>query len=167
VPARARRLQSRQRKTPLAGISRKPSDGLEPSTPSLPWRFRGGNGGHGRARVVTFFLQIEPWRRVVSVRECPRVLGLMYPSRTCVLLSARKTENESDPPDHRPSWSEASTAATNSGGRVAKQRECRSQVFEFALGSCNPMEHPYPQGAVAAEVRSEVIGPGGRDRLFR
>jgi len=52
-------------------------------------------------------------------------------------------------------------------GRVAKERECRSQVFEFALGSCNPMEHPYPQDAVAAEVRSEVIGPCGRDRLFR
>jgi hypothetical protein len=57
---------------------------------------RGGNGGHGRARVVTFVLQIEPWRRVVNVRECPRVLSLMYPSRTRVLLSARKTDNESD-----------------------------------------------------------------------
>ena len=26
------------RKTRFAGLSQKPSDGLEPSTPSLPWR---------------------------------------------------------------------------------------------------------------------------------
>ena len=30
-------------------IANKPSDGLEPSTPSLPWRFRGGIGAHDRA----------------------------------------------------------------------------------------------------------------------
>ena len=59
-----------------------PSDGLEPSTPSLPWRSRGGTGGHARAQVDTFFLQIRPVRRVARVRACPRVLDLMYPSRT-------------------------------------------------------------------------------------
>jgi hypothetical protein len=37
-----------------------PSDGLEPSTPSLPWRFEGGTGGHGRTLAITLFLQIGP-----------------------------------------------------------------------------------------------------------
>ena len=41
VPARDSRLQSRHRKAPVAGCSKKPSNGLEPSTPSLPWMFSG------------------------------------------------------------------------------------------------------------------------------
>jgi hypothetical protein len=35
----------------FAGTLRKPSDGLEPSTPSLPWRFRGGR--HARTHAIT------------------------------------------------------------------------------------------------------------------
>ena len=31
----------------------KPSDGLEPSTPSLPFRFRGGNRGNARVTAAT------------------------------------------------------------------------------------------------------------------
>ena len=54
----------------FAGILSQAFDGLEPSTPSLP------SGGHGRARAVTFLLQIEPSRRVDRVRACPRVLNL-------------------------------------------------------------------------------------------
>ena len=34
----------------FAGISAKPSDGLEPSTPSLPWRLRAGGGRVSLAR---------------------------------------------------------------------------------------------------------------------
>ncbi|MDQ3162443.1 MAG: hypothetical protein M3Q92_06370 [Actinomycetota bacterium] len=36
----------------------KPSDGLEPQTPSLPWRFKHGTGVHGRAHAATFPLEI-------------------------------------------------------------------------------------------------------------
>ena len=39
VPARDSRWQLRHTKGPFAGSFGKPSDGLEPSTPSLPWRF--------------------------------------------------------------------------------------------------------------------------------
>jgi hypothetical protein len=46
-----------------------------------------GTGGHGRALAITFLLQIGPLRRVGRARPCPRVLGLMYPSRTRGLLS--------------------------------------------------------------------------------
>ena len=81
------------RTSQLQGFSLKPSDGLEPSTPSLPWRFRGGTGGHGRASAVTFSLQSDRSRRVLSVRACPRVLTLMYPSRTCGMLPNYKTGN--------------------------------------------------------------------------
>ena len=71
----------------------KPSDGLEPSTPSLPWRFRGGTGGYGRALATTIFLQIAPLECVSDVRACPRVLKLMYPSRTRGALPVRTTGN--------------------------------------------------------------------------
>ena len=53
----------------------------------------GGNGGHGADIASTFFLQIGPSRRVDRVRACPRVLSLMYPSRTRVALSVLKTYN--------------------------------------------------------------------------
>jgi hypothetical protein len=41
-----------------ASICLKPSVGLEPTTPSLPWRFRGKTSVHGRACKVTKALQI-------------------------------------------------------------------------------------------------------------
>jgi hypothetical protein len=69
------------------------SDGLKPSTRSLPWRFRGGNGGHGRALVSTMCLQFGGSGVVGRDRPCSRVLGLVYPSRTRGLLSDHKTDN--------------------------------------------------------------------------
>ncbi len=36
----------------------KPSDGLEPSTPSLPWRFLGVTRVHARSLATRFLLQI-------------------------------------------------------------------------------------------------------------
>jgi hypothetical protein len=77
----------------FAGLLRKPSDGLEPSTPSLPWRFWGGTRVHGRASKIAFDLQIAALRRVTRVLAYPRVVDLMYPSRTRVLLSVLKTYN--------------------------------------------------------------------------
>jgi hypothetical protein len=76
----------------FAGIL-EPSDGLEPSTPSLPWRFWGGKAGHGRALASTMCLQSEGFVDVGRDRACPRVLSLVYPSRTRGLLSDRKTDN--------------------------------------------------------------------------
>ena len=72
----------------LQGFCLKPSDGLEPSTPSLPWRFTGGTGGHGRALAITFFLQGGSLRCLSDARTCPRVLKLTYPSRTRAALTA-------------------------------------------------------------------------------
>jgi hypothetical protein len=77
----------------FAGTLWKPSDVLEPSTPSLPWRFRGGTGGHGRAFAITFSLQIGPVERVSGARACPRAPSLMYPSRTRAPLSVCKTSS--------------------------------------------------------------------------
>jgi hypothetical protein len=77
----------------ICGTFAKPSDGLEPSTPSLPWRFRGGTGGHRRALAITFLLQIVPSRRVSRARACPLVRGLMYPSRTRGVLSVLETDD--------------------------------------------------------------------------
>jgi hypothetical protein len=50
----------RQQKPPISGdfSLAKPSDGLEPSTPSLPWRFPGVTRVHARSLATQFFLQI-------------------------------------------------------------------------------------------------------------
>ena len=74
VPARARQSRICTRLVPaenleisplratqhahLQGLWAKPSDGLEPSTPSLPCFFWGGTGVHARASAGTFVLQI-------------------------------------------------------------------------------------------------------------
>jgi hypothetical protein len=71
----------------------KPSDGLEPSTPSLPWRFGGGTGGYGRALAIMFSLQVGPSPTASRAWACLRLLNLMYLSRTRGLLSVLKTHN--------------------------------------------------------------------------
>jgi hypothetical protein len=65
-------VAQRTSKCRFAGTLGKPSDGLEPSTPSLPWRFWGGIGGHATALAITFVLQIKPSARVASARACSR-----------------------------------------------------------------------------------------------
>ena len=95
-PWRPRACLTRQPKSPNLSVCRvfpKPSYGLEPETPSLPWRFRGGTGGHGRTLAITFFLQIRPYPRAGLARVCPRVPSLLYPSRTRDSLSVRETSN--------------------------------------------------------------------------
>jgi hypothetical protein len=47
----------------------KPSDGLELSTPSLPWRFLGGTRVHARAFAATFSLEIRALVRVGNARR--------------------------------------------------------------------------------------------------
>jgi hypothetical protein len=57
-PSRTREMStrrlSRQQRALFAGLLPKPPDGLEPSTPSLPWRF-GGNGSQPTATVFACF----------------------------------------------------------------------------------------------------------------
>src|SRR6266545_6413682 len=62
-----------------AGENFKPSDGLEPSTPSLPWRFRGVTCVHARSLATQFLLQIGLVRTPEMRRETPRVSFLMCP----------------------------------------------------------------------------------------
>jgi hypothetical protein len=57
----------------------KPSDGLEPSTPSLPWRFWGVTRVHARSRRTPFLLQIAPNEALRMRRETSRVSLLMCP----------------------------------------------------------------------------------------
>ena len=124
VPARARQSQNvpvsyprevqissrRQHDMPICRAFLKPSDGLEPSTPSLPWRFRGGTSGHGPSLAMTFFLQISRLSRVSRARACPRVLGPMYPSRTRGSLPVCKTSN-------RRAWTQVHTLLSRTGRR--------------------------------------------------
>ena len=64
---------------PFAGISFKPSDGLEPSTPSLPWRFRGVTRVHARSLETQFLLQIGLVLAPKMRRETSPVSFLMCP----------------------------------------------------------------------------------------
>ena len=77
----------------FAGTLGKPSDGLEPSTPSLPWRSMGGTRVHARALAATFLLQIGSSSCVSGARACPPVPRLVYPSRTRGSLAVCKTDN--------------------------------------------------------------------------
>jgi hypothetical protein len=77
---RADLLRSGTRQEWLGSWDReKPSDGLEPSTPSLPWRFRGVTRVHGRSLATHFLLQIELVPRTAMRRETSRVSFLMCP----------------------------------------------------------------------------------------
>ena len=65
--------QVRQQKYLICRQS-KPSDGLEPSTPSLPWKFGSGTRVHARSFAVTFVLQIAPSLGAGNARACPCML---------------------------------------------------------------------------------------------
>jgi hypothetical protein len=56
----------------FTGFFFKPSGGLEPSTPFLPWRFQGVTRVHARPLATQFFLQIALLRDVArSFLMCP------------------------------------------------------------------------------------------------
>ena len=84
---------ARIQKTPFCGAFAEPSDGLEPSTPSLPWRFGSVTRVHARSLASMFVLQIGSSARDNNERACPDVLGLAYPSRTRLSLSVLQIEN--------------------------------------------------------------------------
>src|SRR5919106_4709241 len=65
----------------------KPSDGLEPSTPSLPSWDRRGNRGHDRVTAGTKAPQTEGIRRRRVTRAWTRVDALMFAPRSHELLA--------------------------------------------------------------------------------
>ena len=78
-------------KAPFPGPSSKPSSGLEPSTPSLPWRFRGVTRVHARSLATHFLLQIGLVEALEMRRETSRVSFLMCPFCVRGLLAAATT----------------------------------------------------------------------------
>jgi hypothetical protein len=82
-------------KLPFAATSLllyKPSDGLEPSTPSLPWRFPGVTRVHTRSSAARFFLQMESCARRAMRHETSRVSFLMCPFCVRALMSIEATQ---------------------------------------------------------------------------
>jgi hypothetical protein len=63
----------------IAGLPSKPSGGLEPPTPSLPWRFRSVTRVHARSLTTRFLLQIGLVGTLKVLREASRVSFLMCP----------------------------------------------------------------------------------------
>jgi hypothetical protein len=70
---------------PFAGLLSNPSDGLEPSTPSLPSWGRGGKRGHARVLATTKAPQTDRIRRGGVTRAWTRVVGLMFAPRSHVV----------------------------------------------------------------------------------
>ena len=68
-----------KQKAPICGAFAKPSDGLEPSTPSLPWRFGRVKRVHSRSLATHFLLQIERFAAHTMRRQTSRVSFLMCP----------------------------------------------------------------------------------------
>jgi hypothetical protein len=63
------------------------------STPSLPWRFPGGTGGHGRALAIKFLLQIEPSRTCLpGTRVAARARADVPVSYPRVVVCSQNTE---------------------------------------------------------------------------
>ncbi len=79
----------------------KPSDGLEPSTPSLPWRFWSFTRVHGRSLATHFPLEIGPILLAGMRRETSRVSFLTCPFCVRALLldvtTTRLLEQRSPP----------------------------------------------------------------------
>src|SRR5688500_5704040 len=69
----------RRRKALVCRAFAEPSDGLEPSTPSLPWRFPGVTRVHARSLPAQFLLQIGPSDASRMRREASHVSFLMCP----------------------------------------------------------------------------------------
>ena len=75
----------------FAGSFAKPSSGLEPLTPSLPWRFWGVTRVHARSLATHFLLQIGLLQAVEMRRETSRVSFLMCPFCVRALLTTSTT----------------------------------------------------------------------------
>jgi hypothetical protein len=91
---------SETQKPPVCSNFIKPSDGLEPSTPSLPWRFRGVTRVHERSLAAQFFLEIAPNELSTMRREPSRVSFLMCPFCVRVLMPLEATGLMESPGNH-------------------------------------------------------------------
>jgi hypothetical protein len=81
------RCTSLDNRNPAFAGSLKPSDGLEPSTPSLPWRISGVTRVHVRSLATQLYLQIARFAARSMRRETSRVSFLMCPFCVCGLSS--------------------------------------------------------------------------------
>jgi hypothetical protein len=75
----------------VSGAFAEPSSGLEPETPSLPWRFWGVTRVHARSFATQFFLQIGSLEQGEMRREASRVSFLMCPFCVRALMPTRAT----------------------------------------------------------------------------
>ena len=78
-------------KVPISGAFAEPSDGLEPSTPSLPWKSGRVTRVHRRSIRTQFFLQIGANQLSRMRREASRVSFLMCPFCVRVVMPGEAT----------------------------------------------------------------------------
>src|SRR6266498_6026789 len=79
--------EQEETQSPLTDSNRRPP----------PYHFWSGISVHARSSPATFILQMRPSVRATDARACPRVLDLVYPSRTRGVLSLCKPDKHSFP----------------------------------------------------------------------
>jgi hypothetical protein len=106
----------------FAGRLFKPSDGLEPSTPSLPWRFSGVTRVHARSPATKFLLQIGLLQAMEMRRATSRVSFLMCPFCVRALM-----------PSQTPTHPLRSQSCRQ--GCPGPERDSRSKWLKYAFGT--------------------------------
>lgn len=125
----------------FAGIL-EPSDGLEPSTPSLPSWDERGTRGHTRVTAGTKAPQTRRTRRRRVTRAWTRVDGLMFAPRSHGMSSV---------------WTTSSREASSRSGRRTGTAAGMGVVLD-ALDRCSPRQSAWRRGRSRSHVR-DWCGP--------
>ena len=112
----------------FAGISYKPSDGLEPSTPSLPLRFGSVTRVHARSLATQFLLQIGVFAAHAVRRKTSRVSFLMCPFCVRGVLTKETTDAGVDGPTDTCRQGDHCSGAAGGGGGASRCAICAASI---------------------------------------
>jgi hypothetical protein len=125
------------KKPPICGqflCRREPSDGLEPSTPSLPWRFRAAGGGLRNSACYGVFPAATAFR-LPDAPLPPRALSLPERPRTCPQNPSPRRARPSrwwTPSAKRPEARSKGAFTSCTDGRLRTAKICRGRSSRSA-----------------------------------
>jgi hypothetical protein len=123
VPAHAGRAKAGNTLGPFAGLLSKPSDGLEPSTPSLPWRIQPAKEGLRNSACWRVFPATTPLRR--SDASFPRrAFSLPQEPRTCPQYLSPDPRRTAPRPSIAPRGIRRNLARPRRSSRVRSSHDC-------------------------------------------
>jgi hypothetical protein len=140
----------------LATTKTKPSDGLEPSIPSLPWRFWGVTRVHARSLATHFLLQIGLLQAVEMRREASRMSFLMCPFCVRAPSSVWATS--------RASWFVNGARSSALAARSGSQRLGISAHIACTVGRTRISLSVTRCGRLTAKAMTSAMSCGGIDQ---